>query len=91
MKNRQIILLGITSIAAIGLVILLAGKTKKNRIMQRLDKIADEGYEIAEDIFILQVNLCIKKKNTRIIKPINGRLLIRVNDSLTIYLIALAL
>ena len=50
MKNRQIIILGITSIAAIGLVILLAGKTKKNRIMERLDKIAEEGYEIAEDI-----------------------------------------
>jgi hypothetical protein len=50
MKNRQIILLGMTSIAAIGLIILLAGRTKKQRIMQRLDKIAEEGYEFAEDI-----------------------------------------
>ncbi len=50
MKNRQIIILGITSIAAIGLVIILAGRTKKHRIMERLDKIAEEGYEIAEDI-----------------------------------------
>ena len=50
MKNRQIIILGITTIAAIGLVVLLAGRTKKHRIMERLDKIAEEGYEFAEDI-----------------------------------------
>lgn len=50
MKNRQIIILGITSIVAIGLAIILAGKTKKNKLMERLDKIAEEGYEIAEDI-----------------------------------------
>ena len=50
MKNRQLIILGITSIAAISLVVLLGLRTKKNRIMERLDKIAEEGYEIAEDI-----------------------------------------
>ena len=50
MKNRQIIIIGITSIAAIGLVILLAGRTKKHRILERLDKIAEEGYETAGDI-----------------------------------------
>ncbi|MCW3111859.1 MAG: hypothetical protein JWR18_255 [Segetibacter sp.] len=50
MKNRQIILLGVTSIVAIGLVVILAGRSKKHRIMERLDKIAEEGYEFAEDI-----------------------------------------
>ena len=50
MKNRQILIIGITSIATIGLVILLAGKHKKHRIMERLDKIAEEGYETAGDI-----------------------------------------
>lgn len=50
MKTRQILILGITSIAAIGLVVLLAGRTKKHRIMERLDKIAEEGYETAGDI-----------------------------------------
>ncbi len=50
MKNRHIIILGITSIAAISLVVLLGIRTKKHRTMERLDKIAEEGYEIAEDI-----------------------------------------
>lgn len=50
MKNRQIIILGITSIAAIGLLVLLSGKVKRHRIMERLDKIAEEGYETAGDI-----------------------------------------
>lgn len=50
MKNRQIIILGITSIAALGLIVLLAGRSKKQRIMERLDMIAEEGYEFAEDI-----------------------------------------
>lgn len=50
MKSRQIIIVGITSIAAIGLIVLLAGKIKKHRIMQRLDRIAEEGYETAGDI-----------------------------------------
>ena len=50
MKNRQILILGITSLAAIGLVVLLAGRTKRHRILERLDKIAEEGYEFAEDI-----------------------------------------
>ena len=50
MKNRHIVIIGITSLATIGLIILLAGKTKKYRIRERLDKIADEGYETAGDI-----------------------------------------
>lgn len=50
MKNRQIILLGVTSIVTIGLVVILAGRSKKHRLMERLDKIAEEGYEFAEDI-----------------------------------------
>lgn len=50
MKSRQILIMGVTSIAVIGLVVLLAGKAKKHRVMERLDKIAEEGYELAEDI-----------------------------------------
>lgn len=50
MKNRQILVLGITSIAAISLVVLLAVRTKRHKIMERLDRIAEEGYEFAEDI-----------------------------------------
>jgi hypothetical protein len=50
MKKRQILILGITTVATVGLVVLLAGRTKRNRILERLDKIAEEGYELAEDI-----------------------------------------
>ena len=50
MKKRQIIIIGITSLLAIGLTIYIAGKTKKDRMLQRLDKIADEGYETAADV-----------------------------------------
>lgn len=62
MKNRQIIIIGITSIAAIGLIVLLAGKTKKNRIMQRLDRIAEEGYETAGDILYPSNKLLYKNQ-----------------------------
>jgi hypothetical protein len=50
MKKNEIIILGITSIVTIGLVVVLAGRTKKHRIMERLERIADEGYETAGDI-----------------------------------------
>ena len=50
MKNRQILILGITSVLAIGLAVYIAGKTKKDRMLQRLDKIAEEGYETAADV-----------------------------------------
>jgi len=50
MKNKQLLIIGITSLAAISLVILFVGKTKKHRIMERLDLIAEEGYETAGDI-----------------------------------------
>jgi len=54
MKKNDIIILGITSIATIGLIVLLAGRTKKHRIMERLEKIAEEGYETAGDILFPQ-------------------------------------
>lgn len=50
MKNKQLLILGITSLATIGIVILFVGRTKKHRIMERLDLIAEEGYETAGDI-----------------------------------------
>lgn len=50
MKTRKIIVIGITSALAIGIAIYLSGKTKKDRMLQRLDKIADEGYETAADV-----------------------------------------
>lgn len=50
MKNRQILVIGITSVLAIGLAIYITGKTKKDRMLQRLDKIAEEGYETAADV-----------------------------------------
>jgi hypothetical protein len=50
MKNRDKILVGITAVAAIGLVVLLAGKVKRYKTMERLDRIAEEGYETAGDI-----------------------------------------
>lgn len=61
MKKRQILIIGITSIAAIGLVLLLAGRTKKHRIMERLDKIAEEGYETAGDILFPSAQPLYKK------------------------------
>ncbi len=51
MRNREKLLIGITtSVLAIGLAIYIVGKTKKDRMVQRLDKIAEEGYETAADI-----------------------------------------
>lgn len=50
MKNSQILLIGITSVLTIGVAIYFAGKTKKDRMLQRLDQIAEEGYETAADI-----------------------------------------
>ena len=50
MKNREKFIIGITSIAALGLVIFLAGRNKKNRAFLQLERIAEEGYETAADI-----------------------------------------
>ncbi len=50
MKNREIILVGITALTAISLFVLIAGKTKKQKTFERLHKIAEEGYETAGDI-----------------------------------------
>lgn len=61
MKNRQILIIGITSVLAVGLAIYIAGKTKKDRMLQRLDKIADEGYETAADVLYPLKNPWIKR------------------------------
>lgn len=61
MKNRQILLIGITSVLAFGLTVFIAGKTKKGRMSQRLDRIADEGYETAADILFPLKNPWIKR------------------------------
>ena len=50
MRNREKVLIGITSVLAIGLAMYIVGKTKKDRMWERLDKIAEEGYETAADI-----------------------------------------
>lgn len=50
MRNREKLLIGITAVLAVGLAVFIAGKTKKDRMLQRLDKIAEEGYETAADI-----------------------------------------
>ena len=50
MRQGEKALIGITSILAIGLAIYLVVKTKKDRMWERLDKIAEEGYETAADI-----------------------------------------
>ncbi len=53
--------MGITSVLAVGLAIYIAGKTKKGRMLDRLDKIAEEGYETAADILYPLKNPWIKK------------------------------
>lgn len=50
MRNGEKLLIGITSVLAIGLAIYFVGKVKKERMWERLDKIAEEGYETAADI-----------------------------------------
>lgn len=50
MRKGDALLIGITSILALGLAIYLVGKTKRDRMIERLDKIAEEGYETAGDI-----------------------------------------
>ena len=50
MKKKDIILIGITALTTLSLVVLIAGKTKKQRTLDRLYQIAEEGYETAGDI-----------------------------------------
>jgi hypothetical protein len=50
MRKGDKLLIGITSVLALGLAIYLVGKTKRDRMWERLDKIAEEGYETAADI-----------------------------------------
>ena len=50
MRNGEKLLIGVTSVLAIGLTIYLISKTKKDRMWERLDKIAEEGYETAGEI-----------------------------------------
>lgn len=64
MRNREKLLIGITAVLAVGLAIFITGKTKKDRMLQRLDKIADEGYETAADILYPLKNPWIKRYRT---------------------------
>jgi hypothetical protein len=51
MKDSYKILIGITSLAAaFGIVLYYTGKNKKHKNFERLEMIADEGYETAADI-----------------------------------------
>jgi hypothetical protein len=64
MKHRQILIIGITSVLAVGVALYIAGKTKKDRMLQRLDKIADEGYETAGDVLFPLKNPWIKRSRS---------------------------
>lgn len=61
MRNAEKLLIGITSVLAIGLAIYLVAKTKKDRMWERLDKIAEEGYETAGDILYPLKDSWLKK------------------------------
>lgn len=50
MRTRKNITIGITSVAAVCIIIFLVQKIKKEIIFERLDRIAEEGYETAGDI-----------------------------------------
>jgi len=64
MKNREKLLIGITSVLALGLTIYIIGKTRKDRMWERLDKIAEEGYETAADILYPLKDSWIKRIRT---------------------------
>ncbi len=64
MRNGKKALIGITSVLAIGLAIYIIAKTKKDRMWERLDKIAEEGYETAADILYPQKDSWTKKYRT---------------------------
>lgn len=64
MRNGDKLLIGITSVLAISLAIYLVGKTKKDRMWERLDKIAEEGYETAADILYPLKNPWIRRFRT---------------------------
>ena len=49
MKNRYKLIIGITSLAAVGLIVYI-NTSKKIKSEKMLDQIADEGYETAGDI-----------------------------------------
>ncbi len=61
MRNKEKLLIGITAVLAVGLAVFIAGKSKKDRMLERLDKIAEEGYETAADILYPLKNPVIKK------------------------------
>lgn len=61
MRNREKLLIGITALLAVGLAVFIAGKSKKDRMLERLDKIAEEGYETAADILYPLKNPSLKK------------------------------
>ena len=61
MKNRNTIIIGVSAVMALGLVIYLTGKTKKDRMIERLERIADEGYETAGDILFPLKNPWIRR------------------------------
>lgn len=50
MKNNYKILLGLTSVAAVGVLILFTQKRKTKIVSKRRQEVADEGYEFAYDI-----------------------------------------
>lgn len=54
MRNRNFIIIGIASLAFIGLTVLFTKKTIKT---VRLTKIADAGYETAADILYPEKNI----------------------------------
>lgn len=63
MSKRNNLIIGITSVAAIGLIIFLVKTIKDELLMERLDKIADEGYETAGDILYPTKKLEPKSKS----------------------------
>lgn len=50
MKNSYRILLGVASLAAVGVIIILAQRGKNETMRKRTQEVADEGYELAYDV-----------------------------------------
>ena len=63
MRTKQSITIGITSVAAVCFIIYLVHRIKKEIIFERLDRIAEEGYETAGDILFPKKKSDPKRKS----------------------------
>jgi hypothetical protein len=61
-KHHKFILIGLTTALAVGVVLYAANQNKKRRVSFQRQEVADEGYELAQDILFPMKNQLKKYK-----------------------------